>query len=85
VPVPEVTEAMKVIKVSDAVPAMVERMYASPSAGHARAADAAKAVHAAHAVPPEPPIEWAGNVGGAASIAAPLTMQRFFVAGAVLP
>jgi len=46
--VPEVMEAMEVIKVHDVVP----RMYASPSASHANVvwhAHDARAVHAAHA------------------------------------
>jgi hypothetical protein len=57
--VPEVMKAMEVIKVREVVsrhPAMVEGMYASPSASHAKvvcaaeAMDATKAVHAAEAM-----------------------------------
>jgi hypothetical protein len=58
----EVMEVMEVIKVREVVlwkeGAMVERMYASPSAGHAKVmwaaevVDAAQAVHAADAVAP---------------------------------
>ena len=57
--VPEVMKAMEVIKAREVVarhPAMIEGMYASPSAGHAKVmwaaevVDAAKAVHAAEAV-----------------------------------
>jgi hypothetical protein len=59
--VPEVMKAMEVIKMREVVsrhPAMIEGMYASPSAGHAKvtcAAEvvaAAKAVHAAEVVAP---------------------------------
>jgi len=60
--VPEVMKAMEVIKVREVAarhPAMIEGMYASPSAGHAKVmwaaevVDAAKAVHAAEAVAPQ--------------------------------
>jgi hypothetical protein len=56
VSVPEVSKAMKVMKVGEVVSwkeraMMAERMHASPSAGHVWAAEAvhtARAVHASH-------------------------------------
>jgi hypothetical protein len=50
--VPEVMKVTEVIKVREVVsrhPAMVEGMYASPSASHARVADAMNGAHAVHA------------------------------------
>ena len=75
-PVPEVVyevvpEVMKVMKVSEVVSwevrGMTERMHAPRSAGHAEAVHAA--VPPMPCMPPKLPIECAGNVAGATSIA----------------